>query len=187
MADGMGLKLKGILFLFGGLLLGVFLGVLVYTGSQGGLVNSSSGQKLPPAVGSAAPDFSLPGLGGSQQGLNEAQGKPVVVNFWATWCPPCVEEMPLLDKYAQKYAGQLVIYGIDSAEEEAQVARFISDNEIRFPILLDEDANVTDAYFVRNFPATFFIDADGVLRAQHLGTLREDLLIRYLATIGIQE
>lgn len=179
------MKWKGLLFLAVGLVTGMLLGAVILSNGQpaaGSLVS----RRNPPVVGSPAPDFVLNRLGGGSQRLSALKGKPVVVNFWATWCPPCKEEMPLLDQYAQKYDQRLVVIGVDSEESESQVAGFIKEMGVRFPILLDTYGVATDLYFVRNFPMTFFIDEQGVLRSQHLGQLQEDILVRYLATIGIK-
>lgn len=179
-------KWKGIIFLLAGLSIGVLLGLLVYTNGAQATGASAANRVLPPVVGSAAPAFQLPLLSGGSRGLSDLKGKPVLINFWATWCLPCKDEMPLLNRYAQKYQTQLTVIGIDSSEDAALVKPYIDTMGIQFPILLDSNGAVTDRYFVRNFPITFFVDADGILRAQHLGELTEDLLVRYLETIGIK-
>lgn len=188
-------RLKGILFLLGGLLLGVALGALVlYSGpSQPG----STSRRTPPTVGSPVPDFTLALLDGEglaseglasegdEARLSELKGRPVVINFWATWCAPCEQEMPLLQQYADRYEGQLALLGVDYEEDESVVREFVTEREITFPILLDRSGIVANQYYVRNFPTTFFVDSEGVLRAQHLGMLTEELLEKYLKTIGI--
>ena len=177
---------KGGLLLLGGLVLGVLFGILIFYNSSAGSVLPDGSRALPPTVGAPSPDFSLPQLGESERRLSDLRGTPVVINFWATWCPPCIEEMPLLDHAAADYSGKMVVLGINSGESPELVQPFLEKNGITFPILLDQTESVTDLYFVRNFPMTFFIDADGVLRAQHIGVLREDQLSRYLTTIGIE-
>ena len=185
------MRWKGILILIGGLLAGGLLGFLIYNSGQPPTGSAQTPGRFPLVVGSPVPDFALPMLEGGTQGesqtLSGLKGKPVVVNFWATWCLPCKEEMPLLDAYAEKFAGEMVLLGVNVGEDENQVQPFVDEVEIGFPILLDRDEQTADTYMVRNLPVTLFIDADGVLRAQHLGTLREDTLARYLETIGIKE
>lgn len=181
------MKWKGPLLLLGGLLAGVLLGLLVFFNGGPALGADTSDRLVPPAVGQPAKDFNLPLLGGSNQRLHDLRGTPVVINFWATWCGPCREEMPLLDSFAEEYSGHVVVLGINSGESESQVAAFVEEIQVDFPILLDEDEQVTDRYFVRNFPITFFVDAEGIVRAQHLGVLSEDLLARYLETIGLAD
>ncbi len=182
------MKWKVSAFLLVGLLLGGLLGYLIFwTRSP---ARSQANRRLPPTVGSIAPVFELPLLDGltnnPTQKLADLQGWPVVINFWATWCPPCKEEMPLLERYHQKYAGNLVILGVDYEEEPGVIRPFVKELGINFPILLDRSGNVADLYFVRDFPATFFVDEKGILRAQHLGVLSEELLVPYLETIGIK-
>jgi thiol-disulfide isomerase/thioredoxin len=179
------MRWKGALFLLGGLLAGVLLGLIVFFSGQTTVESNLANRRLPPAIDGPAEDFELPVLDGSSQKLSDLRGTPVVINFWATWCGPCREEMPLLERFAQQYAGQMVVLGVNSGETEVQVAPFVEELQITFPILLDADEQVTDLYFVRNFPITFFVDAEGVVRAQHIGLLREDLLLRYLETIGL--
>jgi cytochrome c biogenesis protein CcmG, thiol:disulfide interchange protein DsbE len=177
-------NLKGVFFLLVGLIIGVALGALIiFSGDNG---SSGDKRRLPPTVGSKVEDFELQVLGGERRSLSSYAGTPVVMNFWATWCPPCKEEMPLLDQLALAYADDLVVLGINYNEEERIVQQYITAEGIKFPIMLDFTGNVSTLYFVRNYPTTFFIDAEGVLRAQHLGLLTEDLLGRYLQTIGIE-
>ena len=177
-------KLKGIAFLLVGLLIGGILGALVLLGGPAG--SASNSRRLPPTVGSPVKDFQLTALDGSAMRLSTLQGKPVVINFWATWCAPCREEMPLLNQYAEKYADRVIVLGVNDGETEQQIDEFLVETPVAFPILLDTTNAVTDDYYVRSLPMTFFIDAEGVLRAQHLGMLSENLLARYLQTIGIE-
>lgn len=169
--------------MFGGLLVGIFLGILVFLSGPGQTTNIQ--RNLPPTIGSPVVDFELPGLNGGVQRLSDLKNKPVVLNFWATWCGPCKEEMPLLNNLAQEQSDNLIVLGINYAEQEEVVRGFISANGITFPILLDQSGQVANLYFVRNYPMTFFVDAGGVLRAQHIGLLSEELLARYLKLIGI--
>jgi cytochrome c biogenesis protein CcmG, thiol:disulfide interchange protein DsbE len=183
-AQPKGGRIKGILLLLAGLAFGIILGVLII--QTGPDRTGTANRRLPPTVGSRAADFTLDQLGGDAVKLSDLKGKPVVMNFWATWCPPCKEEMPLLEKYAQQHAGQVTFLGVDYAEKEDVVQQFITQAGVTFPILLDRAGIVSDLYYVRNYPITFFIDSDGVVRAQHMGLLSEDLMDRYLKTIGIE-
>ena len=170
--------------LLGGLLIGVLLGVsILFTGADR---SANSRRGLPPAIGSPVQDFELPILTGGSQRLSALKGKPVVINFWASWCAPCKEEMPLLDRLSQNHSGDLAVLGVNYAETPEVVQEFVQESGISFPILLDETGRVSDLYYVRNYPTTFFIDADGVLRAQHIGLLSEEALARYLSLAGIE-
>lgn len=178
------MKYKGILILFGGLLVGILLGTTVFWGGHGRTAGAQ--RPLPPAIGSSVSDFELPLLTGRVQRLSELKGRPVLINFWATWCGPCKEEMPLLNRLASEHSGDLIVLGVNYAESVEVVDKFVAAERISFPILLDGAGDVTDLYFVRNYPTTFFVDAGGGLRAQHTGMLSENLLDRYLALIGIE-
>lgn len=177
------MRWKGILFLLGGLLLGVGVGAVLILGMPG-----LSGKKIPRplTVGSAAPDFTLTALDGSQVNVSALRGKPVVLNYWATWCPPCREEMPLFNMTSARYDGKVVFLAVDADEDPALVKEFADTMGIRFQILLDPGGTVNDLYFIRSYPHTFFIDAQGVVRSQRVGQLTQDMLDQYLKTIGVE-
>jgi peroxiredoxin len=122
-------------------------------------------------VGALAPDFSLTSLAGETVRLSDFRGKPVVLNFWATWCAPCRREMPALEQiWQQGGAGDVVVIGVDQGESPQRVQRFIDEEvNVSFPILLDSDYKVGDAYFVRSLPTTLFIDPKGFIQEIRLG------------------
>jgi cytochrome c biogenesis protein CcmG, thiol:disulfide interchange protein DsbE len=177
-------KLKAPFLVLGGLLVGVLLGILVLVSKP--FEEKGTSRKLPPTVGSPVSDFTLPVLSGGSLNLSTLKGKPVIINFWATWCGPCKLEMPLLQQYAQKYSDRFALFGVDFQEEPDVVQAFVNSLGLTFPILLDKTGIAADLYFVRNFPTTFFVDSDGVLRAQHVGQLSEEDLAGYLKTIGME-
>lgn len=178
------MKTKPVAFLLAGLLAGVVIGVVVvFNGSR----SAGAEQRRPPTVGSEAGDFTLTDLDGNSVTLSDFKGQAVLINFWATWCPPCEDEMPLLEQVSQQYQGRLVVLGVDYLEEEDAVRQFGQKNGLNFPLLLDSSGVVADGYYVHNFPMTFFIDPQGFIRAQHMGLLTESQLVRYLKTIGLEE
>jgi cytochrome c biogenesis protein CcmG, thiol:disulfide interchange protein DsbE len=174
-------KFKGPLILAGGLLFGLLLGAMVLWG--GG--SSQGSPSAPPAAGKSVPDFTLTSLDGKRVHLSELKGKAVVINFWATWCPPCREEMPLLEVAAKKYQDQVLFLAVDDNEDQAQVRDYIQKMGLDLTVLLDPDGKINELYFVQSYPNTFFIDADGILRAQRVGQLDEAILRRNLEAIGI--
>ena len=134
-------------------------------------------------VGELAPDFVLAVLDGEPVRLSDFRGKTVVLNFWASWCPPCRAEMPEFQElWEQRGPGgpdDLVILSVDFLPEDTvgAVAGFVEEFEQTFPILFDtSDGDVAQRYGVRGLPATFFIDADGVMRAKNLGPVFGNLL-----------
>ena len=134
---------------------------------------------LPP--GEVAPSFSLWGLDGNQHRLADYRGKRVVLNFWATWCGPCRIEMPVLqDAYERLKNSDVVVIGINVAEEDTLARDFADKLKITFPILLDSDKTVTTQYRVVGLPTSFFIDTQGAIRAVHVGALTSADLEQYL-------
>jgi len=129
----------------------------------------------------------LPGLGGETVALADFDGQPLLINFWATWCPPCVNEMPLLQQYAERYQDDLVVLAINAGEDPTQVRDFISQHQLDLTILLDTDGEAINHFRVYGFPTTLFFDADGEMRSTHIGELDEHLIDKYLLTIGISE
>jgi peroxiredoxin len=123
--------------------------------------------KVPPK---AAPDFTLPNTDGQQVSLQQYRGKVVFLNFWATWCIPCREEMPALERLHQTYHAQdLAIVSIDLKESADQVKIFFQKHSLSFPALLDQDGSVFRDYLVAGMPTTYLIDREGTLLARGVG------------------
>ncbi len=137
-----------------------------------------------PEPGSPAPDFTLQTLDGETITLSDLRGQPVVINFWATWCPPCRAEIPALDAVYRAQGGDVVILGVDVQESPATVAAFAAEYDMSYPVPLDPDAEVARLYRVRAFPTTVFVDADGVVRHVVTGALNEALLYTRLTEIA---
>ena len=124
----------------------------------------------------AAPDFTVTDLDGNSVSLKDFQGKPVIVNFWATWCHYCAEEMPHFEDVYQQYGEQIHILMINVQESHDTAKVFIENGHYTFPVYLDGSGSAAGAYGATGLPATFFIDADGNAVAQARGVLnREDL------------
>lgn len=137
-----------------------------------------------PKEGFTAPDFSLPDLQGNIITLSQFRGRPVLVNFWTTWCPYCVEEMDALEKTYRRYADQgLVVLAVNVQEKAKTVTPVVQAQNLSFPILLDSDASITRAYFTIAIPTSFFIDRQGVVRVIHLGPLTEETIDTYLSDL----
>lgn len=171
------------LFLTAGLIMGLLFGGIVYIALPGGA--AASRRPDPPTTGAEMADFTVEGLNRADVSLSDLRGKPVILNFWASWCPPCREEMPLLKRLSSEYGGQVYIIGLNYAEDAVTVQDFVTENRITFPVWLDPQGKISDLYYVHSYPTTFFIDAEGILRAQHIGQLLEDDLSKYLSAIGV--
>lgn len=137
-----------------------------------------------PTQGSPAPDFTLVTPDGETVSLSDYRGQPVVLNFWATWCTPCREEMPLLQEtYEAHQEDGLVVIGVNVRETPETIERFLDQVGVDFPILLDPDAEVVNRYLVTSLPLTFFIDRNGNVRTLVVGGMSKTILDERLATI----
>lgn len=135
-------------------------------------------------VGEAAPSLSVPQLGGGQVVLANLKGRPVWLNFMQTTCPPCIDEFPLMNGFAARYADAgLVVIAIDVREDDGLVASFVSSLNALFPIGLDRDGTAAQAWDAVALPVHFWIDRDGIIRAGALGGIGPDVMAQNLATI----
>lgn len=117
-----------------------------------------------------APDFTLKAMDGSNVKLSELKGKVVMLNFWASWCGPCRQEMPYLEDIYKKYApAGFVLLGINVDEDSADAKEFLADVPVSFPVLLDSKNTLPELYEVEAMPSTFFVDKDGNLVYLHKG------------------
>ncbi len=122
-------------------------------------------------VGDTAPEFALAGLDGKQVHLSDLRGKIVIVHFWATWCPPCVEEMPTLNKIARALPArdfQILAVSVDEGGASA-VGSFMERNRLSLPVLLDSDHAVSSRYGTFKFPETYIVGRDGVVKYKVIG------------------
>lgn len=144
---------------------------------------SASAQRV--RVGSPAPDFTLPSLDGSTVHLADYRGHPVIINFWATWCPPCQAEMPSLAAAEREHRSSgLVVLAVNGDRENAEtISRFTAKMALGFPLLLDARSRVNSAYAVLQLPVTVFVDSTGVVRSIVAGPIQPAQFDRDLRTI----
>ena len=138
-----------------------------------------------PLAGKAAPEFTLENLDGGRLSLEQFRGRPVLINFWASWCVPCRDEAPLLRQAAIRHAGQgLVILGVTFNDRPVDSRRFRDEFELGFPILIDgADGRTAVNYGVTGVPETYFIDREGRVTARHAGPVNAEALAERLAEI----
>ena len=121
-------------------------------------------------VGNEAPDFTLEDIHGRKVALHDLRGKVVIVDFWATWCPPCRALMPHLDSMQKELGPKgLVILGLDIGEERETVSQFSTDHPCSFTLLLGAEPTVSAKYFVESYPTTFVIDRAGRIASREMG------------------
>lgn len=134
-----------------------------------------------------APDFSLPKLDGSEVTLSQFQGQPVLLNFWASWCVPCREEMPVLVSAYERYKNQgLVILGMNLTEQDTlpEVQSFVDEFEISYPVVLDEPGHVTnDSYGLLGLPMTVFVNREGIVKRVVIGAMKKTDIDQYITEI----
>lgn len=136
------------------------------------------------AIGAVAPDFALADLDGNPVRLADLHGRPVIVNFWASWCGPCVEEFPLLQGALDEHrSAGLAIVGIVFNDRSEAARAFLRRMGTEWPAAMDANAAVANAYGVSAPPASFFIDREGRVAGRQLGQLSAGDLARQLATI----
>mgnify|MGYP001432771688 FL=1 len=129
--------------------------------------------------GNLAPDFELQTLDGETVSLSDFRGEKVMLNFWATWCPPCRAEMPDMQKFHENT--DIVILAVDLLETEnsrKNVPDFVEEFGITFRVLLDEDSSVANRYKIQPIPTTFMIDSEGKVHNVAYGALNYDLMIQ---------
>jgi peroxiredoxin len=131
-------------------------------------------------------DFTLTDLQGRPWHLQDLKGKVVLVNFWATWCPPCRKEMPDLDALYNKFKDQGFIVLAISDEESAKVSPYIAEHKISYPVMLDPGRKVNDAFIVEGIPKSFVYDRSGKLVAQSIDMRTKTQFLGMLAQAGLQ-
>jgi cytochrome c biogenesis protein CcmG/thiol:disulfide interchange protein DsbE len=184
-------------FVIGAIVLGLALAMVWVA-----LAARNSGGLGQDPFGMSAPDFELPLLAGGNEGgwklpaggggdgeagtlaLSDLEGKPVVLNFWGSWCGPCRDEAPILSAADPRWRERGVIFlGVDSKDAEADALAFEEEFGIRYHSVVDADGSLGVEYGVFGYPETFFIDADGVIRAKQVGPIDAPTLETYLAQI----
>lgn len=130
--------------------------------------------------GNAAPDFELSDLEGNPVKLSDFQGKVVMVNFWATWCPPCRIEMPHMQKFYEDYESKdVVILGVNltpTEQNEEAIKPFVEEQKLTFPIVLDPAGEAMLTYQVVAYPTTYLLDSKGVIQEKFRGAINYEIM-----------
>ncbi len=139
---------------------------------------------IPVEVDYAAPELNLVDMAGNDVSLRDYAGSVVMVNLWATWCPPCKEEMPALQSYYQNHRSNgFVLIGANQEETLEVVQSFVADFGLTFPIWLDENYLAQRVFNTMSLPSSFVIDRDGTVRLMWVGAVSEEFLEKYVTKI----
>lgn len=153
------------------------IGTLVWMSWQTAVPPETTNSYGAPALaqqGGTVTDFTLGSLDGDPIALADYEGEVIIMNFWATWCPPCRAEMPGINNFYEAYRDEgLVVLAINEEEPAETVRPFIELNEFSFPVLLDIEGRVAQQYSTRSFPTTFIIDRNGVIQHVQTGEISE--------------
>ena len=146
------------------------------------LPGSTTQGRIPaPQQGFLAPDFNLTTFSGDSYTLSELRGKPVLINFWASWCPPCRSEMPAIQRVYDEFQDQgFTVLAVNTTYQDdlGDAITFAQIRKLTFPILLDRDASVANLYEVRSLPTTFFVDSQGIISEVVIGGPMSEALLR---------
>lgn len=132
--------------------------------------------------GDTPPQFELETLDGEPLSLEDVKGKKVIVNFWATWCEPCREEMPVFEEYDAQNE-DVVVVAVNMTHKDGKIEKitdFVNEYGLTFPVVLDKTGDVSKAYEVINIPSTYFLDEDGMIQLKINGSLDETMLDLYM-------
>lgn len=131
-------------------------------------------------AGEYAPDFELETMDGEVVKLSDYKGQKVLLNFWATWCPPCRAEMPDMQKYHDNHEEGVILAVnlIDTEQSVESIEKFLEEYEITFTILADEKSKITQVYEAYGLPTSYFIDTEGKIHKQAVGAVKYDMLVK---------
>lgn len=133
---------------------------------------AAASAQLPPWSGGPTPALRLPDLDGKEHALEAYRGKVVLINFWATWCEPCKQEMPSIERLRRSLEGRpFAVLAVNLAEPDSRVQRFLREVPVGFPVLMDRDTSTAKAWKARVLPATYIVGPDGRIRYSYFGEL----------------
>ncbi len=156
-------QIGNLFFLAGAVFVAAALAIVLFTRSQ---ALGSAGVR----IGASLPNFTLYDLQGNRVKLSDYAGRPVLINAWASWCPPCRAEMPALNQYYQTYKNTgLVILAINDGESQSIAADFTGQIGVTFPVLLDPGTQVLDGYGIHDLPTSILVGRDGLVKTIHIG------------------
>lgn len=129
-------------------------------------------------IGMQAPDFELRNINNEKVSLSDYRGQKVFLNFWASWCPPCRQEMPDMQKLYEEYEDEVVILAVNVGENKSTAANFMMQNNLSFTVLLDNDKSTARNYLVRGIPSSYFLDQDGIIKEKVVGAVSYQRMLK---------
>ncbi|MFD2925666.1 TlpA family protein disulfide reductase [Halobacillus naozhouensis] len=139
-------------------------------------------------VGEKAPNFTLKTLDGETLSLSDLRGEKVMLNFWATWCPPCREEMPRMERFHQKYGDEIKIVAVNATGSESSIKKvknYIQEGGYTFPVVLDKELKVNNDYQAIALPTTYFIGTDGVIQQpRKVGPMSYEYMVKMMNALN---
>lgn len=136
--------------------------------------------------GNRAPDFALRNLEGDLLKLSDFTGKKVILNFWATWCPPCRAEMPHMEKVYNDYADEVVVLAVNlthTEKNEAAISDFADNYGLTFPIVLDANGETSQTYRIRAYPTSYIVDSLGIIQEIYPGAISYEIMTKAITRI----
>jgi thiol-disulfide isomerase/thioredoxin len=160
------------------------IGIMFFMLWETSSASSQDFSTIPVEVNFPAPDLVLTDLNGVPVSLAEFRGKVVLVNLWATWCPPCREEMPTLQAFHEKYRSRgFVLIAVNQGEKAPQIRPFVDEYKLTFPVWLDEKSKTSRMFNTMNLPSSYVVDRDGQVRLMWIGGISKKNLERYVPEV----
>lgn len=138
-------------------------------------------------IGAVAPEFTAVNSAGEQVKLSDYRGKVVMINFWASWCTPCVREMPMINQIAQTYQEDVQTLFVNVGEAKGTIREFMNKQQFDFPVIIDVTGKVSGLYRITGLPATMIIDQEGMFSHILLGELTKDIPLQQWLEDTVQQ
>lgn len=136
-----------------------------------------------PQIGELAPDFEYTLADGATRRLSDLRGKKVLVNFWASWCGPCREEMPAIQRALGQYGDSVAVLGVNKLEDFDTIKQYAGEVKVDFPLIANPTGDITTRYRVAALPISYFINSDGTIGARQIGVMDYDTLKQKLDSL----
>ena len=177
---------NGMKFILGvGLVLIGLASILMLQGTKNSSASQSVSRSVTPVeVNYPAPELSLQNINGQSESLTDYQDQVVLVNNWATWCPPCKAEIPTLEAYYKTHkVNGFVIVGVEAGESQKDVLKFVQEHAMTYPVWFDLKNAATNAFHNENLPSSYVIDRKGIVRLAWVGEISQQMLEKYVTPL----